>query len=440
MIGWLDCSARRQRRHAARRAGRRRRAARGAAGGGRRGRRRAGARCAPSRCSAAGSAPCGCTSTSPETAATAHLGRRAGAAGGAPTWRPPVRATALAVFARLAAAEGAVHRVPPEQVHFHEVGALDAVADVVGAAAGFARAGADALHASPVAVGSGTHARRARPAARPRPGRARAAGRRAGARPGRCRTRARRRPVRRCSPTLVTAWGPLPPLVLEPGRHRRRGPRPGRGGERAAPGPRASRPPATAADALLLEANVDDLDPRVWPGVLDALLARGRARRLADARAHEEGPAGARALGALPGRRGRRAVRRVVLTHTSTHRAARAAASPGPCSTAPRTTSTCAATRCGSSAPCSTARSSTAARSGRTSPRPRRPSAVPAKLVLARAVAAGHARQRPAPEGDGPVAGAGPSDGVLVVRDRAVAVALGVRRRRCRSAPCGPAR
>ena len=54
------------------------------------------------------------------------------------------------MFARLAAAEGAVHRVPPEQVHFHEVGALDAVADVVGAAAGVHALGLTTMSASPV--------------------------------------------------------------------------------------------------------------------------------------------------------------------------------------------------------------------------------------------------------------------------------------------------
>ena len=67
-----------------------------------------------------------------------------------------VRDRALAVFAALAAAEASVHGVALDDVHFHEVGAVDSIADVVGACAGLAALGVEELVCSPVAVGSGT--------------------------------------------------------------------------------------------------------------------------------------------------------------------------------------------------------------------------------------------------------------------------------------------
>lgn len=68
------------------------------------------------------------------------------------TW---AREKAAATFRRLAEVEGAVHGVPPEQVHFHEVGAADALVDVIGAAAGLAQLGVHQCFTLPVAVGRG---------------------------------------------------------------------------------------------------------------------------------------------------------------------------------------------------------------------------------------------------------------------------------------------
>ena len=66
-----------------------------------------------------------------------------------------VKSTSTRIFERLAAAEAQVHGLPPEQVHLHEVGALDAVVDVVGGVAGLHLLGIDQVYASPLRLGSG---------------------------------------------------------------------------------------------------------------------------------------------------------------------------------------------------------------------------------------------------------------------------------------------
>jgi uncharacterized protein (TIGR00299 family) protein len=231
----------------------------------------------------------------------------------------PVRALALATFERLAHAEAAVHRADPDDVHFHEVGALDAIADVVGAAAGLVALGADRVHAGPVTLGSGTV--RGAHGALPVPAPAvlellRAAG---------APVRGGDAPYEMCTPTgaallaaAVTEWGPVPPMrVTATGS--------GAGGRDLPGQPNILRlvvgdaidaaPPA--GEAIVLEANVDDLDPRVWPSVLAHLLAAGASDAWLTPILMKKGRP-AHTLSVLVADAAAEDVRRAVFTHTST--------------------------------------------------------------------------------------------------------------------------
>jgi len=67
-----------------------------------------------------------------------------------------VRERADAAFLAIAAAEGEIHGIPAERVHLHEVGAVDAILDVVGSVWGFERIGAERVYCGTVSVGDGT--------------------------------------------------------------------------------------------------------------------------------------------------------------------------------------------------------------------------------------------------------------------------------------------
>jgi uncharacterized protein (TIGR00299 family) protein len=194
----------------------------------------------------------------------------------------PVHSFARAVFERLARAEAHVHGTTPEEVHFHEVGALDAIADIVGCglaldSLGLLDSGVTAV-VSPVAVGSGTvHTAHGRLPV-PVPGTVQLladAGAPIAAHPGRFEL---------CTPTgaallatIATGWGPVPAGTLR---------RVGVGAGTADPaghpnvlrvlvGDAAPGPDGKVDELVVVEATVDDLDPRLWPDVLDALHQAG---------------------------------------------------------------------------------------------------------------------------------------------------------------------
>ena len=72
------------------------------------------------------------------------------------TLAPVIKKEGIRIFRRLAEAEARVHDTSPENIHFHEVGAMDAIIDVVGSVIGIHTLGIDTIICSPLHVGSGT--------------------------------------------------------------------------------------------------------------------------------------------------------------------------------------------------------------------------------------------------------------------------------------------
>jgi pyridinium-3,5-bisthiocarboxylic acid mononucleotide nickel chelatase len=191
----------------------------------------------------------------------------------------PVRDLAVRVFERLAVAEGAVHGHDPLDVHFHEVGALDAIADVVGVCAGVVHLDASEVVVTPIAVGSGSVATAHGTLPVPPPAvAALLTGVPSYAGPAGAPA------AELCTPTgaallitLATSYGPQPPMTTSTIGV-------GAGGRdpeghanvlRLLVGTPVATGPDGVEDLLVLESNVDDLDPRLWPNVISAVLAAG---------------------------------------------------------------------------------------------------------------------------------------------------------------------
>jgi pyridinium-3,5-bisthiocarboxylic acid mononucleotide nickel chelatase len=183
-----------------------------------------------------------------------------------------VKARAAALFRRLADAEAAVHGTSPEEVHFHEVGAVDSIVDIVGGVCGLAWLRADGFAASALNVGTGVVTMSHGTFAVPPPATVRLLQGVPvyGAGEGELLT-----PTGALLVTAyATAYGPLPAVRLEGVGH-------GAGTRDTAGRPNVLRlivgeeAAGASGRVLVLETEIDDMPAQLYGPLMDRLLAAG---------------------------------------------------------------------------------------------------------------------------------------------------------------------
>ena len=242
---------------------------------------------------------------------------------GASDLYPAGKDLATRVFQLLAEAEGAVHGEPPEDVHFHEVGAFDSLADVVGSAAaledlGLLRPGA-VVCCSALAAGSGFVTSRHGRLPVPAPAVLRIAAAAGLDLASGDLTGERSTPTGAALLAAAATPGGFPAMTVcavgTGGGSRDTADRPNI--TRVVIGTSGAERKLHEGEVTVIESTVDDLDPRLWPSVLQAVRAAGAWDCWCTSIAGRHGRPG-QVLTALCAEPARRAVAAAIFAHTGT--------------------------------------------------------------------------------------------------------------------------
>jgi uncharacterized protein (TIGR00299 family) protein len=185
-----------------------------------------------------------------------------------------IKQKSINIFERLAEVEARVHNTTPDKVHFHEVGAVDAIVDIVGSVIGLDMLGVDSLIGSSVNLGSGTI--QAAHGTLPVPAPATAELLKG------IPSYGSSTPFELTTPTgavilstLASSFGPMPPMKIRCIAH-------GAGGREILGQPNVLRlmigGPLTGYDedaSIVIETNIDDMNPQVYDYVIEKLMHQG---------------------------------------------------------------------------------------------------------------------------------------------------------------------